>query len=131
MKTGLSIGLHIRESLLGSTDFRQRAGERIHSFPAEQGVDVPYVTYAMAKLAPEYTKDGWDGDTVIVTVETVAGDSSQCVELAEIVREVLEETPAKYKDWEVSDCELMGAMGGYSLDLGLSVISMEFAFNVK
>lgn len=131
MYTGISIGLHIRERLISSPDFYAIAGDRVHSFPAEQGVQKPYVTYAISNLTPEYTKDGWDGDTVMVTVEAVADDNSTATALAEIIREVLEKGAVKYPDWKVSAGALARGVSGYSLDLGLSVFSLEFAFVVS
>ena len=131
MKTGISIGLHIRERLIASPDFRAIAGDRVHSFPAELGVEKPYVTYAISGLTPDYTKDGWNGDTVMVTVEAVADDTSVVTTLAEIIREVLEERSVDYGEWKVGVGVLARGVSGYSLELGLSVFSLEFAFIVS
>lgn len=131
MNTGISIGLHIRERLISSPSFRAIAGDRVHSFPAEMGVDKPYVTYAINDISPDYTKDGWNGDTVMVTVEAVAEDASTVTTLAEIIREVLEERAVNYLDWSVGAGVLARGVSGYSIDLGLSVFSLEFAFVVS
>ena len=131
MKTGLSIGLHIREVLTSSSSFRAVAGERVYSFPAEQDAALPYVTYSMSNLSPDYTKDGWEGDSTAVTVEIVAHNATEATNIAEVVREVLEEKDEDYLDWSVSAGVLARAVSGYNLDLGLSVVSMEYTFVVK
>lgn len=131
MKTGLSIGLHIRDILTASPVFRSLANSRVYSFPAEHNVQLPYVTYSMSNLMPDYTKDGWDGDTVMATVEVVAHDATQATQLAEVVREVLEDHDVDYDDWRVSAGALTRAVNGYNLDLGLSVVSMDIAFIIK
>ena len=131
MKTGLSIGLHIREVLTSSPDFRALAAERVFSFPAEQDAPLPYVTYSMSNISPTYTKDGWEGDSTVVTVEVVAHDASKATHLAEVVREVLEDKDADYLEWSVDAGVMARAVSGYNLDLGLSVVSMDFAFIVK
>lgn len=131
MKTGLSIGLHIREVLASSPAFRAIAAERVFSFPAEHNATLPYVTYSMSNLSPDYTKDGWSGDSTAVTVEVVAHDATKATALAEVVREVLEHEDVDYSDWSVSAGVLGRAVSGYNLDLGLSVVSMEYAFIVK
>lgn len=131
MKTGLSIGLHIREVLASSPAFRAIAAERVFSFPAEQNAALPYVTYSMSNLSPDYTKDGWSGDSVAVTVEVVAHDATKATQLAEVVREVLEDKGVSYPEWSVGAGALARAVTGYNLDLGISVVSMDFAFIVK
>ena len=131
MKTGLSIGLHIREVLASSPAFRAIAAERVFSFPAEHNAVLPYVTYSMSNLSPDYTKDGWGGDSTAVTVEVVAHDATKATALAEVVREVLEDKGVNYTDWSVGAGALTRAVSGYNLDLGLSVVSMDFAFIVK
>lgn len=131
MKTGLSIGLHIRDVLTASPAFRPLADTRVYSYPAEHGVQLPYVTFSMSSLSPDYTKDGWEGDNTLVTVEVVAHDASQATQIAEVVREVLEERDVNYGDWEVSAGVLARAVSGYNIDLGLSVVSMDIAFVIK
>lgn len=131
MRTGLSVGLHIREVLASSPSFRSLASERVFSYPAEQNAALPYVTYSMSNLSPDYTKDGWAGDSTMATVEVVATDATAATLLAEVVREVLEDKGVDTSEWSVGPGVLARAISGYNLDLGLSVVSMDFAFNVK
>lgn len=123
--------MHIREQLTSSPAFREVADTRVFSFPIEQGTTLPYVTYSLSNITPDNTKDGWNGDNTLVTVEVVAQDSSAATQLAEIVREVLEDHDVDYDDWRVSAGVMSRAVSGYSLDLGLSVVAMDYVFVIS
>lgn len=128
MKTGLSIGIHIEERLRASEALQGKISGRVFPIAAVSGTQKPYICYTRTGITPDYTKDGWAGDTVNVAIEIVADGYKSAVELAELVREQLEDSTAEYGEWEVRDCELMRAVDGYALELDAYLISLEFSF---
>lgn len=128
MKTGLSIGIHIEERLRASEALQSKIAGRVFPIAAVSGTQKPYICYTRTGITPDYTKDGWVGDTVNVAIEIVADGYKSAVELAELVREQLEDSTAGYGEWEVRDCELMRAVDGYALELDAYLISLEFSF---
>lgn len=131
MKTGLSIHQHLRDTLLASPVIRERVGERVHTIAAVQGTDFPFILCTRTALQPEYTKDGWAGDTVAVAIEIVSRSSTEAIELAEDVREVLEEPVVQNAEWGICEPALISATEGYSLDTDSYVESLQFTFKIN
>ena len=96
MKTGLSIGIHIEDRLRASEALQSKISGRVFPIAAVSGTQKPYICYTRTGITPDYTKDGWAGDTVNVAIEIVADGYKSAVELAELVREQLEDSTAEY-----------------------------------
>lgn len=130
MKTGLSIGAHVAERLLASDKLKSLVGGRVFPIAAVSGTQKPYINYTRTGLSPENTKDGWSHDSANVAIEIVADSYTTAVEIAEVVREELEDHTVDYGDWSVKDCELLRAADGYALELDAYLISLEFSFEI-
>ena len=65
-----------------------------------------------------------------MAIEVIADSYTTAVEIAEVVREELEDCAVDYGDWAVKDCELLRAADGYALELDAYLISLEFSFEI-
>ena len=126
MKTGLSALRHVRQALLASEAFSQIVGNKVSYVAATQGAVKPYIACARTAVVSEYTKDGWVKDNAVVAVDVVADSYEQAVEIAEIAREVLENSANDYGDWQVGDCRMTRSAEGYSVDVDAFIITMDF-----
>lgn len=131
MKTGLSALRHVRTALMKSNAFTRIAGSRAYYVAAVNGVQKPYVTCTRTAIVSEWTKDGWVQDNAVVAVDIVAESYEQAVELAEIVRDVLEDSMTNYGDYKVIDCKMTRSSEGYSLEADAFVITMDFDVSIN
>lgn len=130
MRTGLSALQHIRQTLMRSQEFRDITSGRIYYVAATMGTARPYITTARTATVSEYTKDGWEKDSVIVGIEVVADTYDIAVQLSEVVRAALENHSAEYSGWEVRECTLTRSADGYSLEADAFVITLEFTLEI-
>lgn len=130
MYTGLSIHKHLRDVLTASSTIRQKVGDRIYPIAAVNGTEYPFILCTRTALSPDYTKDGWSGDTVTVAIEVVSRSSTEAIAIAEDVREVIEEKNVAYLGWEVRDPTLVTASEGYDLTTDTYVEALQFTFKV-
>ena len=69
----------------------------------------PYISFMHGNIQSSYTKDGWSEDTTEVTIIAVSDDYSQTVDIAEAVRELLDNKAYKDEDIYISEMRLSGA----------------------
>ena len=60
-------------------------------------------------ISSSYTKDGWSEDTTEVTIICVSDDYGQTVDIAEAVRDLLENVQYKDDDIYISQLRLIGS----------------------
>lgn len=130
MKTGLSALRHVRQTLLASQSFSHIVGNKVYYVAAKQGAVKPYITCVRTAVVSEYAKDGWVKDNAVVAVNIVTDGYEQAVEIAEIVREVLEDSTKDYGDWQVVDCRMTRSAEGYSDEVDAYVITMDFDISI-
>lgn len=109
MKNALSINKYINKFLTES--------ETVTSLVSVQNIRplilaptiFPYVSFMHGNISSSYTKDGWSEDTTEVTIIAVSDDYSQTVDIAEAVRELLDNKAYKDEDIYISEMRLSGA----------------------
>jgi len=69
----------------------------------------PYVSFMHGNISSSYTKDGWCEDSTEVTIIAVSDDYSQTVDIAEAVRDLLDNKAYKDDDIYISEMRLSGA----------------------
>lgn len=69
----------------------------------------PYISFMHGNISSSYTKDGWSEDTTEVTIIAVSDDYSQTVDIAEAVRDLLDNKAYKDDDIYISEMRLSGA----------------------
>ncbi len=129
--TGISIGKHIYARLTASEQFRTLVGTRLYPVAADQGTDMPYVTYHRTALATEYTYDGAGVDTVSVSFRIVAGGYQAATDIAEEIRATLEGVRAAYGESEVRDAELVNSVDAYDVDIDAYVLTLDMRFRTN
>ena len=87
----------------------------------------PYVSFMHGNISSSYTKDGWSEDTTEVTIIAVSDDYSQTVDIAEAVRDLLDNKTYRDDDIFVSEMRLSGA----TEDQIENVFVQRLSFNVK
>lgn len=109
MKNALSINKYINKFLTES--------EAVTSLVSVQNIRplilaptiFPYISFMHGNISSSYTKDGWSEDTTEVTIIAVSDDYSQTVDIAEVVRELLDNKAYKDEDIYISEMRLSGA----------------------
>ena len=127
MKNALSINKYINKFLTES--------EAVTSLVSVQNVRplilaptiFPYVSFMHGNISSSYTKDGWSEDTTEVTIIAVSDDYSQTVDIAETVRELLDNKAYKDEDIYISEMRLSGA----TEDQIENVFVQRLSFDVK
>ena len=69
----------------------------------------PYVSFMHGNISSSYTKDGWSEDSTEVTIIAVSDDYSQTVDIAEAVRDLLDNKTYRDDDIFISEMRLSGA----------------------
>lgn len=69
----------------------------------------PYISFMHGNISSSYTKDGWSEDTTEVTIICVSDDYGQTVDIAEAVRDLLENVQYKDDDIYISQLRLIGS----------------------
>ena len=87
----------------------------------------PYISFMHGNISSSYTKDGWYEDSTTVDIISVSDDYGQTVEIAEAVRELLEEEAYKDDDIYISQIRLVGS----TEDQIENVFVQRLSFDVK
>ena len=87
----------------------------------------PYVSFMHGNISSSYTKDGWSEDSTEVTIIAVSDDYSQTVDIAEAVRDLLDNKTYRDDDIFISEMRLSGA----TEDQIENVFVQRLSFNVK
>ena len=87
----------------------------------------PYISFMHGNISSSYTKDGWSEDTTEVTIICVSDDYGQTVDIAEAVRDLLENVQYKDDDIYISQLRLIGS----TEDQIENVFVQRLSFDVK
>ena len=126
MMTGLSIAKHLKTVLSSCPEVRSKVGDRIFPISTVTSTSFPFIVYDRGSVSPEYTKDGRCMDTVGCTVYVMTENYMDGVEIAEAVRQVLENTGKSYEDVDVSGAEMSGAVEAFTNDTFVQQLNFTF-----
>ena len=87
----------------------------------------PYISFMHGNIVSDYTKDGWFEDRTEVTIICVSDDYGQTVDIAEAVRELLDDKAYSDDDIFISEIRLSGA----TEDQIENVFVQRLSFSVK
>lgn len=127
MIDSLNIGKVIYTNL--STDSRIQGilGKRIYPVIAENNAALPFIIYKRDTLTSNGCKDGVYEDNIIFTINIVTEKYSQGVEIANLVRDILEKDMIQYEQMTLEDTTIQGASESYSDDSYIQTLK----FNTK
>lgn len=127
MKNALSINKYINKILTESDEVTELVSvQNIRPLILAPSV-FPYISFMHSNITSSYTKDGWVEDTTEVTIICVSDDYAQTVDIAEAVRELLEEKQYKDQDIFISQIRLLGS----TEDQIENVFVQRLSFSVK
>lgn len=87
----LKVGKEIYSLLNGSSLLTNIVGSKIYPIVVEKETTYPFIVYKRSNIIPSYTKDFHFKDEVIIDVICVSNDYSESVDIASIVRDILED----------------------------------------
>lgn len=89
-ETSISTLKHIYQLLINDEILNGLVGKKIYPIVAEESVTYPFVIFTKESAIANYTKDLLVYDTVTINVAIAATNYSQTVDIAERVRQILE-----------------------------------------
>lgn len=89
-QTSISVNKHIYNLLINDEILNGLVDKKIYPIVAEETVTYPFILFAKESAMGNYTKDLLMYDTVTISIAIAATNYSQTVEIAERVRQILE-----------------------------------------
>ena len=89
-ETSISVNRHIYNLLINDEILKELVDDKIYPLVAEETVTYPFVIFTKDSAMGYYTKDLLCYDTATISVAIAAVNYSQTVEIAERVRQLLE-----------------------------------------
>lgn len=87
----LEVGKEIYSLLNGDSRLTTLVDNKIYPIIVEKETNYPFIVYKRSNIIPEYTKDFHLKDNVIIDIICVSNDYANGIEIAEIVRDILED----------------------------------------
>lgn len=87
----IRIGKEIFSILNGSDELTNIVGNKIYPIMVEKETSYPFIVYKRTNIIPDYTKDFHFKDSVLLDIICVSNDYSESIEIASIVRNLLED----------------------------------------
>lgn len=89
-QTSISVNKHIYNLLINDEILNGLVGKKIYPIVAEETVSYPFILFTKESALANYTKDLLMYDTVTISIAIAATNYIQTVEIAERVRQILE-----------------------------------------
>lgn len=89
-QTSISVNKHIYNLLINDEILNELVDKKIYPIVAEETVTYPFILFTKESAMGNYTKDLLMYDTVTISIAIAATNYSQTVEIAERVRQILE-----------------------------------------
>lgn len=89
-ETSISVNKHIYNLLINDEILNGMVSKKIYPLIAEESVTYPFIIFTKESAMANYTKDLLMYDTVTISVAIAATNYIQTVEIAERVRQILE-----------------------------------------
>ena len=87
----LKVGKEIYSLLNGNDSLTGVVGSKIYPIIVEKENTYPFIVYKRSNIIPDYTKDFHFKDEVIIDIICVSDDYSESVDIASMVRDILED----------------------------------------
>ena len=89
-QTSISVNKHIYNLLINDEILNGLVGKKIYPIVAEETVSYPFILFTKESAIANYTKDLLMYDTVTISIAIAATNYIQTVDIAERVRQILE-----------------------------------------
>ena len=89
-ETSISSLKHVYQLLINDTILNKLVEKKIYPLIAEESVTYPFIIFTKESISGNYTKDLLVNDSVTISIAVAAANYFQTVEIAERVRQILE-----------------------------------------
>ena len=121
LKVGKEIYSHLKENK-SLTDI---VGNKIYPIIVEKDTNYPFIVYKRSNVIPDYTKDFYFKDYVIVDIICVSNHDVESVEIATLVRESLEDK----RIGDINSIRLEGADEDFIDDAYIQTLTFNLTIN--
>ena len=95
-ETSISVNKYIYQLLISDEKLKELVGNKIYPLVAEESVTYPFIIFTKESISGNYTKDLLVNDSVTISIAVAAANYFQTVEIAERVRQILENHRDEY-----------------------------------
>jgi hypothetical protein len=95
-ETSISSLKHVYQLLINDTILNKLVEKKIYPLIAEESVTYPFIIFTKESISGNYTKDLLVNDSVTISIAVAAANYFQTVEIAERVRQILENHRDEY-----------------------------------
>ena len=117
----LRIGKEIYSLLNGCEALTKLVGNRIYPIIVEKETSYPFIVYRRTTIIPDYTKDFHFKDSVLLDIICVSNDYSESIDIASIVRGLLEDK--RFKQLGIDSIKVESAEEDFIDDAYIQTIS--------
>ena len=129
----ISIGTHIYERLSSSASLKRLVRDKIFPISTLRATTFPFILYKRNSLTPNDTKDRYStGDNVEVEIIVADSNYSRSIIISEYIRALIDKKIGKYKQFSVTDANLISTDETFSEDTFIQrlVFSFETETNI-
>lgn len=105
----LQVGKAIYSLLSSNQQLVSIVDGNIFPLIAEINTTFPFIVYKREAITPQYTKDYWTSDEVMINVMVASNDYVQSIEIADLVRQSLDQKQGEYSGIKIRDLRLIQA----------------------
>ncbi len=105
----LQVGKAIYTLLSSNQQLVSMVDGNIFPLIAEINTTFPFIVYKREAITPQYTKDYWTSDEVMINVMVASNDYVESIEIADLVRQSLDQKKGEYSGIKIRDLRLTQA----------------------
>lgn len=105
----LQVGKAIYTLLSSNQQLVSMVDGNIFPLIAEINTTFPFIVYKREAITPQYTKDYWTSDEVLINVMVASNDYVESIEIADLVRQSLDQKKGEYSGITIKDIRLTQA----------------------
>ena len=105
----LQVGKAIYTLLSSNQQLVSMVDGNIFPLIAEINTTFPFIVYRREAITPQYTKDYWTSDEVMINVMVASNDYVESIEIADLVRQSLDQKKGEYSGITIKDIRLTQA----------------------
>lgn len=125
----LNIGKYIRSVLTADNELAKYIEKKVYPLVADNDVKYPFIVYKRLSLMSNSGKDGYYEDDVTIEITIVSDKYSSGIQVANIVRSILERREIRLDNMTIYDGTLVLATEEYANNAYIQ--KMQFSFKIN
>lgn len=105
----LQVGKAIYTLLSSNQQLVSMVDGNIFPLIAEINTTFPFIVYKRESVTPQYSKDYWTSDEVMINVMVASNDYVESIDIADLVRQSLDSKQGEYSGIKIRDIRLTQA----------------------